>query len=157
MHSGSRHPHFRRRPGSALRRRGTSYVDVIMGTMLLGWGVLCFVALYPSASVNARLTTDYSQAISEVQHKVDQLRSIGYGRLTYTELRTAGIIDAAPTTAPFRFEASDSLSTYLQSPVGTISFSSLGSGLTQVNVSLAWRTAVGRTHTHDVSFVVAQE
>ena len=53
-----------------------------------------FSAMLPMASKASRMVGSYQQAASMVQHKIDQCRAIGYGRLTYSELLTAGVIDA---------------------------------------------------------------
>ena len=47
----------------------------------------------------SRMVGNYQQASSLVQHKIDELRSVGYGRLDFTNLRTSGIIDATPRAA----------------------------------------------------------
>lgn len=138
-------------------RRGTSLIDIVTGTMILAGGVLSFAALYPTAAQSSRLSTDYSQAMATVQHKVDQLRSIGWGRLNFSEMRAAGIIDASPTSGSFRYEASDGVSSYLKSPVGTITFSDISTGLTRATVTLTWKSGITRTSTHEVQVIIARE
>ncbi len=138
-------------------RRGSSLIDVIFATFIVVFATLMWTAIYPTASRTSRATTDYSQVVSEVQHKVEQLRSLGFGRMTFTELRNAGIIDATPTTSPYTFTATDSLSTFVTNPTGTITITSPASDLRQAVVSLTWRGAPGRDTTHAVTILIAQD
>lgn len=138
-------------------RRGASLIDVVVGAMVMAGGVLSFAALYPTAAQSSRLASDYSQAIAAAQHKVDQLRAIGYGRLTYAEMKNAGLIDASPTASPFRFDGVDGLNSYLTLPTGTITLTSHSTGVTRAKISIRWRSAIGRYSTHEVTVLVAQE
>lgn len=86
------------------------------------------------------LNGEYSQAISLCQHKIDQLRTVGYGRLTYDELSDAGIIDPSPTNPPYRFNGVDSVSQYLSDASATIDLYSTGDPeVVRVVVNLSWR------------------
>jgi hypothetical protein len=130
-----------------------------MATLVMAAGVLVFAGFYPTAARCSKMSGSYSQAISEVQHKVDQIRAVGYGRLTYTDLKDAGIIDASPTASPFRFEAKDSLSTLLWSPVGTIAVTDVSTDLRQVTVTLTWLRSSQSTQrsSHAVTILVTNE
>ena len=94
-----------------------------------------------------------------MQHKVDELRSLGYGRLTYSELRSAGVIDGTPSAPPYRFEATDQLSDVLSNPVGTITFTQVGTDLIQAKVRLDWRRVPykGTVSTHEITILIANE
>lgn len=150
-----------RRPGPLkLRsRKGFSLVDTAIATVVMGFGVLIFAGFYPTAARCSRMSGSYSQAISEVQHKVDQLRAMGYGRLTYTELKNAGVIDSAPSTSPYRFEAKDDLGTVLWDPIGTIAITDAGTDLRQVVITLTWRRTPQSTQrsSHAVTILVTNE
>ena len=140
-------------------RRGYSLLDVTLGTFVLAMGVMTFSAIYPEAARASRMNGAYSQALSEAQHKVDQLRSVGYGRLNFTDLRAAGIIDATPTTSPFHFGATDGLVNVLPGGVGTITTSSAGTDLTQVVIHIQWRrgSSTSVLSSHDVTMLVANQ
>jgi hypothetical protein len=139
-------------------RRGFSLLDAAGGMFILGWVVLIFVAAYPSSHRAARAVADETQVISIAQHKIDQLRAVGFGRLTYTELKNAGIIQSSPTTAPYRFETADSL-TGLWSPVGTINcYTTTDPKVTRVVVHIDWQQTSGGTRkSYDVETLVAQD
>ncbi len=124
-----------RKPG---HRRGYTLIEVALAVFLMGMAVLTFSALYPTAAKSSRMSGNYAQATSAVQHKIDQLRAVGYGRLSYSELRSAGVIDASPNAAPFRFEAVDGLAQDLPAPVGTISLTGAGTDVVAATVRLQW-------------------
>ncbi len=139
------------------RRCGSSLLDVLLGFTLIVIAVSAFAGLYPPAAQSSRAPSDFAQAIGAAQHKIDQLRSIGYGRLTYTEMKNAGIIDSSPSTSPFRFEVVDTLSSTLQAPIGSITLSSGGVGITQVIVRLTWQASPRKTSTHEVYALICQD
>lgn len=141
------------------RRRGQTLIDVIVATMVIAWGVLAFVAIYPSASRSSRTSADYAQACTATQHKIDQMRAIGYGRLNYADLRNGGIIDTTSNASPYRFEAIDGLSAAFWNPVGTITVSTVSTDLAKVTVRLEWKATPGRTTVsyHQVSAYIAND
>lgn len=140
-------------------RRGFSLIDVTIATVVMASGVLLFGGFYPTAARCSRMSGSYSQAISEVQHKVDQIRAVGYGRLTYADLKDAEIIDPAPNTSPYRFEATDDLRTVLWDPIGTITVTNVSTDLRQVTISLSWRRTAqsNQRSTHAVTILVTNE
>jgi hypothetical protein len=110
----------------------------MVALLLLATGTLAFGAMVPMASRSARMNANYQQAVSLIQHKVDQCRAVGWGRLTYTELRDAGIIDASPTSSPYRFDTVDTLSGIYPTAVGTLQVTDVSSTLRQVTVTITW-------------------
>jgi hypothetical protein len=125
----------------------------------MAWAVLAFAALYPSASRASKMSGNYAQACTAIQHKIDQMRAVGYGRLNYNDLRFAGIIDTTSNTSPYRFEVVDGLSASLWNPVGTITVASAGTDLMRVTVRLDWKATAGRPQvsTHQVVALIANE
>jgi hypothetical protein len=105
---------------------------------LVALGSILYAAMLPMAARSGRMVGNFQQANSLVQHKIDQLRAVGYGRLTYTELRSAGIIDASPTTSPYAFTGVDGLTSIYPSAVGTITVTDFSTSIRQVQVDLTW-------------------
>ena len=139
-------------------RRGFSLLDAAAGIFVLVWVILIFAASYPTSYRAARMNTSYSQAVAACQHKIDQMRSLGYGRLTSTELRSAGVIDVPVSGQPLHFEVTDGLATDLWSPSGTITISSAGTNLRLVVVHLDWqKSANGQRSSHEVRTIIANE
>ncbi|CAN5380914.1 hypothetical protein BH11ARM1_BH11ARM1_02550 [soil metagenome] len=120
------------------RRGGFTWIEVMMAIVLVSLTASMFVALVPMAAQSQTLTGSYQQASSLVQHKVDQLRAVGYGRLNYTELHNAGIIDASPTTVPFKFKVADGLDAIYKNSTPTINITDWSTNIKQVTINLSW-------------------
>lgn len=132
---------------------GYTLIEVVVALFLTTLGAVMFGALMPMASKTSRMVGNYQQASSLVQHKVDQLRAVGYGRLTYTELRTAGIIDASPTVPPYRFTGVDGLSSIYPQATGTIDVTDYSSSIKRITVSLTWDGSTARQGNGTLSVV----
>ena len=141
-----------------LRRRGFQLIEVVIATLLLSMAGTIFVALYPTATRSSRLVTSYSQAVSIVQHKADQLRAVGYGSLDFTNLNNSELIDDSAKTSPYRFEVIDKVSQHLSNPVGEITVTDVATNLRQVTVRLSWSDGPGapRRRTHEVTLLIAR-
>lgn len=120
------------------RKLGFTLVEVMVSMMILTASSIIFFALLPMSFKTGKMVGCYQQASSLVQHKIDQMRGVGYGRLNYTELANAGIIDASPTSAPFSFKGVDGLDSIYVGPVATIQISDFSANVKQVTVSLVW-------------------
>ncbi|MGQ9455230.1 MAG: type IV pilus modification PilV family protein [Armatimonadota bacterium] len=104
--------------GTILRsQRGFTFAEVMLALGLLVVLTIIFATSVPLAHRTAKLNGQYSQAISLCQHKIDQLRVVGYGRINYTELSDAAIIDDAPDSPPFSFTEVDDVEQYLPDPI----------------------------------------
>ncbi len=97
-----------------------------------------FFALLPMSFKTGKMVGSYQQASSLLQHKVDQMRGVGYGRLTYTELKDAGIIDASPGTQPYSFKNVDGLNSLYSVPTATITITDFTASVKKVTVTLVW-------------------
>src|SRR5207248_526185 len=91
------------------------------------------------AAKGSRMVGNYQQASSIVQHKIDQLRAVGYGRLDSANLHAAlDIVDASPTNSPYSFTTVDNLASIYPGATGTIAVSDYSSHIKQVTVTLTW-------------------
>ena len=61
---------------------GYTFIEVIVALFLVSLGAIMFSSMLPMASKGGRMVGNYQQASSIVQHKIDECRSVGYGRLT---------------------------------------------------------------------------
>lgn len=116
---------------------GFSLVEVIVALFLLAVGSAIFGGVIPLAVKSAKMVSNHEQASSIVQHKLDQLRGVGYGRLTYTELRNAGIIDPK-STQPYEFTQVDGLYDLYPEPIGTIEIKDFNANIKRVIVTITW-------------------
>ena len=110
----------------------------MVGIFILALTGAMFFALMPMASKTGKMVGNSSQAASLVQHKIDQLRGVGYGRLTYKELSNAGIVDVSPITSPFSFKVVDNLSSLYTNPVATVTVADYTADIKQVTVTMSW-------------------
>lgn len=117
---------------------GFSLVEVVIGIFILAMTATIFGALVPSALKTGKMMGNHQQAASLVQHKVDQLRGVGYGRLTYAELKNAGIVDSSPTGSPYSFKTVDGLASLFVGVTGTVEVADAGANVRRVTVTITW-------------------
>jgi Tfp pilus assembly protein PilV len=141
------------------KRPAYSFIEVVVSLFLVSMGAMMFGALVPMAARASRMVGNYQQASSLVQHKIDELRAVGWGRLDYTNLQTSGIIDASPTTAPFAFTTTDSLNTIYTSATGTIAIADFSTTIKQITVTLTWTGSAAKQGNGTLTAValIAQE
>lgn len=120
------------------RSRAFTWIELMVAMFIVALCGTALVALMPMAAKTENMAGDYQQASSLLQHKIDQLRAVGYGRLTYTELKNASIVDVAPTVSPFSWTASDTLTTIWPQATGTIAITDIDTVSKQVVVTLTW-------------------
>ena len=123
---------------AASRRRGFSLVEATVGIFIMAICASIMYVTLPMSSKTGKMVGNANQASSLVQHKIDQLRGVGYGRLTFKELSNAGIIDATPATSPYSFVGVDGLAAIYNNPVATINITQFNSEISQVTVQLSW-------------------
>ncbi|MGV3618233.1 MAG: type IV pilus modification PilV family protein [Fimbriimonas sp.] len=126
-----------------VRSRGFTWIEVLLSIFVVGITAAIYGSLIPMSAKTQTMAANHQQALGIIQHKIDQLRAVGYGRLTFTELKDAGIIDSSPTSSPFRFDTVDNLDSLYISSVGTIAVSDFSTTVRQVTVTLTW-TGSGR-------------
>jgi prepilin-type N-terminal cleavage/methylation domain-containing protein len=150
-----------RRPADRQRwaRSGYSLIEVIVAMTLFSLATLVFAALFPAAAKTSKMNNLYAQAVSLAQHKVDQMRAVGYGRLDYTDLLAAGIIDATPNASPFRFDqqsaadSTDDLSNFFPSDTSSITIADEATDLKRVTVTLNWNGFNEKSQSGSVTLV----
>lgn len=122
-------------------RSGSSLLEIMFAIFVVAASALIFSALIPPAVKSEKMTASHQQAISIVQHKIDQLRGVGYGRLNYAELLDAGIIDSSHTSSPYRFTVVDQLNTFYPAATGTIAVADFDANIRRVTVTITWTGA----------------
>ncbi len=120
------------------RHSGFTLLEVAIAIFVLAATATIFAAYLPAALKTGKMVGNHQQASSLVQHKVDQLRGVGYGRLTYVELRDAGIIDSSPITSPYSFVTADGLDPMFVNVVGTVKVEDFTADIRKVTVTLTW-------------------
>lgn len=137
---------------TAYRRRcGLTLMEVMISLFVFSLLVVVFSSSLIVAKSASKINGEYAQAISLAQHKIDQLRAIGFGRLTYAEL-IDGFIDEAPTTSPFSFAGVDNVANYLPgASVGHPATATLkvenhpsDTRMKKITVTITWRSSPRR-------------
>jgi prepilin-type N-terminal cleavage/methylation domain-containing protein len=142
---------------SRTNNRGFTLIEVMISMMVLVVLAMIYTACMPAAKKAGQVNGQYSQAISLCQHKIDQLRAAGFGKINYTELSDGGIIDDAPTVSPFHFDEVDEVSTYLPPPITqaraivTVTDSDPSDEQLQVTVTVTWKNATYQAKTSTMS------
>lgn len=145
---------------------GFTLIEVMLCMILFAAAAMIFATTLPMAAKTADLNGQYAQAIAICQHKIDELRQIGYGRLTYAEMILPdpvtgyGLIDSAKTTSPYTFTGVDLLATRypkLPGAKGTIAVSQVtpftGALAREVTVTVSWTPVTYKSRTCTVSLV----
>jgi hypothetical protein len=110
----------------------------MIAMFLISMAGITFSAMMPMAAKGSRMVSNYQQASSLVQNKIDEIRAVGYGRIDYTDLLAAGIIDSSPTASPYSYTGVAGLATLFPGASGTISVSNFSTTIKQVTVTLTW-------------------
>ncbi len=131
--------------------RGFTLIEVVISLVVFSVLVLIFAASIPLAHMAADQNGQYAQATSLCQHKIDQLRAMGYGRMNYTELLEAGRIDDSYTSSPYHFTVVDDLETYLPGSEGTLAIDDVGLDVKKITITVSWKTALHRPKTSTMS------
>lgn len=145
-------------------RRGSSLVEVVIALFVFGLLAVLFAGSLMVSNAATGINGQYAQALSLCQHKLDQLRAVGYGRLNFIELNDAGIIDATPTTSPYCFSVQDGVDDILQlkdnkghfsSPTTSVSITDLPSDsrVKVVTVTVKWKSASHKLKNSSASLV----
>lgn len=120
-------------------KRGFTLIEVMISLMVFVVLTCIFAACIPVAKKASRMNGQYSQAISLCQHKIDQLRAVGYGRLTYDGLSDI-YIDDSPTSLPYSFAGIDDVGNYLIQPTATLNIIK-GTDEAKVTVTITWKSS----------------
>ncbi len=96
--------------------RGFTIAEVALALIVFAMMTVMFAAVFPMAVRGAQYSSNYAQAATLAQHKLDQLRSAGYSRLfndpqntALTKLTGLNIVDAVNADGSYDFTTADSL------------------------------------------------
>jgi len=95
------------------QQRGFTLVEVALSLIVFGMMTILFGAVFPMAVRGAQYSNNYAQAAMVADHKMDQLRSGGYGLLFNpsgnTGLISQNVIDAVNAGGSYDFTTADNL------------------------------------------------
>lgn len=118
---------------------GISLMETVIALFVFSLLVLTFAGTMSVSLRAGKMNGQYSQATSLCQHKIDQLRAVGYGRLTYSELKDAEIIDEDTTSSPYSFNQIDGTDEYLPQSQTFIYVEDVSSSVRKVTVEISWK------------------
>ncbi|MHB9035193.1 MAG: type IV pilus modification PilV family protein [Armatimonadota bacterium] len=139
-----------------IRHSGFTLIEVAASLLAFSVVVIIFASSIVMAEKTAHVNGQYAQAISLCQHKIDQARAVGFGRLNYTELNDAGIIDDSPISSPYSFAVVDEVANYLPQPTATLTLQPDPSDpdkVIKVSATVTWRAAAHQTKTSSLTLV----
>lgn len=125
------------------RTRGITWIEMLIAMFMVGVTTAGFAQLLTAAARAQTVAITTQSTSSMVQHKLDQLRALGYGRLTYSELQNAGVIDSAPTQPPYSFTQVDDLASVHAGCQGRIDVQDFSPNVRRVQVQITWTTDNG--------------
>ena len=138
-------------------RKGFTLVEVAASLLAFSIVVVIFASSVIMSERTAHVNGQYAQAISLCQHKIDQLRAVGFGRLNYDELTDATeIVDSSPTTSPYSFVDVDDVAEYLPNPTATLIIETPYNGdenKAKVTATITWRSAAHESKTNTFTLV----
>lgn len=99
---------------SPQRRRnvsGITLVEVVVSITIFALFVSAYAITFPPVIRSTAHAANYLKASDLARHKIEQLRQMGYTKLTLSELKTAKAIDTtnASASGPFTFATIDNL------------------------------------------------
>lgn len=154
-------------------RHGFTIAEVALAMIIFTMMTLMFAAVFPMAVRGAQYSSNYAQAATLAQHKLDQLRSAGYSRLfTPTgnnSLTSLSIIDSVNVDGSYDFTSADSLINngttkgyFPPGSTGTVTVSNYTANgapngtLAYVTVKLVWTNTGIASSSYSASAIIAK-
>lgn len=146
-----------RKHARSAHQSGFTLIEVMISIFVFALVTLMFSGTISASLRAGRLNGQYAQATSLCQHKIDQMRAVGFGRLNYTELSDAGIIDDNPSSQPYSFVQVDDVASYLPQASATVRVDTVNSSVFKVTVSISWKnvTYENRVSTMSICALIA--
>ena len=121
-------------------QRGTVLIDAVLAILIMAAAGVVFSAAFPSGLNTLRDSSEQSKAAAMAQKKVEQVRSLDYANITYTNLLAAGYIDSTPTSSPYWFTSVDSVATDLNGATGTLTITPQSGAILKIVAAVQWRS-----------------
>ncbi len=135
-----------------MRRRARAFTlaEIVLSIFLLGVVAVVFGALFPVSQRVSGSAKWRAAALALAERRMEAVKFIGYGNLTYDGLRAYRLIDASPNTSPFSFTNTDDAShespaRMLPNGQGQIVVEDTAWDVKRVTVRVSWRDLNGQT------------
>lgn len=139
------------------KNSGFTLIEVMISLMVLLTLTFIFAACVPMAKKTSKVNGQYSQALSLCQHKLDQMRAYGYGKITYSEMSPL-LIDSGKPGLPWTFTQVDSVQEILIDPQTSINVVDPGNDKElKVTVTISWKNTAyeGKRSEASLSAIIA--
>lgn len=108
-------------------------------------------ATIPVSTKSQTSADRYLEASGLVQRKIDQMRSLGYGRLTKLELINAGIAASETSVNKYAFTSTAAGLTTFSNGNGVITISDFSTTIKQIQVDFSWKDSGGQATPRSLS------
>jgi type II secretory pathway pseudopilin PulG len=137
-------------------RRGFTLLEMMIAMMTIAAIAIIFAGSVVMAEKAAHVNSQYSQAISLCQHKIDECRAQGYGKLGNYDDMDGIILDVGHPTQPYSFEEIDQVADYLPNPQEcSVTITDSATDVRLVKVTVTWKNPRRRNSTVSLSALVA--
>lgn len=141
------------------RRRAFTLMEVVLSIFLLAVVAVIFGALFPIGQRLSGGAKWRAVALMLAERRMEAVKLLGYGNLTYDGLRAYGLIDTSPNTSPFSFTNTDDASNespakMLPQGTGQIVVEDVAWDVKRVIVRVSWQDVNGRTQTVELRTLV---
>jgi len=135
-----------------MRRRARAFTlaEIVLSLFLLGVVAVVFGALFPVSQRVSGSAKWRAAAVALAERRMEAIKFVGYGNLTYDGLRAYNLIDPSPNTSPFSFTNTDdanreSPARMLPNGQGQIAVEDIAWDVKRVTVRVSWRDLNGQT------------
>ena len=134
---------------------GFTLVESAISLFIFACVVVIFAGSVILAEKSSHMNGEYAQALSLAQHKIEQLRAIGFGRLDYEGLDDPGsIIDHSPASSPYSFKEVDNVEDYLPNSTAKLYISYDSGTIARATVIITWnKSSKGQSKPSEVKLV----
>lgn len=141
------------------RSRAFTLPEVVLSIFLLGVIAVVFGALYPASERLSGGAKHRATALMLAERRMEAIKLLGYGNLTYDGLRAYGLIDANPTSSPYSFTNTDSArnespARLLPQGTGQIIVEDTEWDVRRVTIRVTWQDISGRTQSVELRTLV---
>lgn len=133
-------------------QRGALLVDAVIGMFFFVLLSLSVLSLFPVIKRGEQISTERAKAVQMCNRILEHVQMLGAKDVNYSNLVALNLIDDTTNAQPYSFThvPMDEASLYSPAQVlrdadGRLSYTDLGDGSIQVNVSLEYTTDTGHT------------
>lgn len=138
------------------QEKGFTLIEVAVSLLAFAAVIVIFASAVVMSEKTAHMNGQYAQAMSLCQHKIDQMRAIGFGQLEYDTLE--GIyVDDSSIASPYSFLETDNVANYLPRPTAaTLTIEkpyNSDEDKAKVTATITWHPVASQSKTNTVTLV----